>query len=92
MSSLFFWSLEVYAFSSIKPTAPGTIFSFLQGAVVARTMHFALGMNIVVPYNYRNPEHQGRPVIDRADGMVVLNGWDQIVGIVSRISNWIYAL
>jgi hypothetical protein len=83
----FFCLLVVYAFSSIKSTAPGTIFSFLQGAVVARTARFAFGMNIVVPYNYRNSEHRGRPVIDRADGMVVPNGWDQIVAIVSRISN-----
>ena len=88
MSRLFFfWLLVVYAFSSIKSTAPGTIFSFLQGAVVARTTRFAFGMNIVVPYNYRNPEHRERPVIDRADGMVVPGGWDQIVAIVSQISN-----
>jgi len=74
---------------NIKFTAPGTIFSFLQGAVVARTARFAFGMHVVVPYDYRNPEHRGRPVIDRADGMVVPNGWDQIVAIVSRISNCI---
>ena len=83
MSKLFFfWLLVIYAFSSIKSTAPGTIFSFLQGAVVARTARFAFGMHVVVPYNYRNPEHQGRLVIDRADGMVVQGGWDQIVAIV----------
>jgi len=83
----FFWLLVVYAFSSIKSTAPGTIFSFLQGAVVARTARFAFGMNVAVPYNCRDPEHRGRPVIDRADGMVIPNGWDQIVAIVSQISN-----
>ena len=90
MSRLFFfWLLIIYAFNSIKFTAPGTIFSFLQGAVVARTARFAFGMNVVVPYIYHNPEHWGRPVFDRADGMVVPHGWDQIVAIVSQIYNWI---
>ena len=84
MSRLFFiWLLVIHVFNSIKSTAPGTIFSFLRGAVVARTVRFAFGMNIFVPYNYHNPEHHGRPVIDRADGMVVPNGWDQIVAIAS---------
>ena len=55
-------------------------------AVVTCITRFAFGMNIVVPYNYHNPEHRGRPIIDRAD-VVVLNGWDQIVTIVSQISN-----
>jgi len=44
-------------------------------------------MNVVVPYNYRDPEHRGRPVIDRADGMVIPNGWDQIVAIGTLLTD-----
>jgi hypothetical protein len=86
----FFWLLVIYAFSSIKSAAPGAIFSGLQDAVVARTARFSFGMNIDVLYNPSNPEHYGRPAIDRANGRLVPHGWDQIVAIVSRISHRIY--
>ena len=68
---------------------PGTILSFLHGAVTARTTRFAFGMGICVRYDYHNPEHRERCVIDRADGRFVSGGWDQIVAMVSRFSNWI---
>lgn len=92
---LFFFCLPVtYTFSSIKSAAPGAIFPFLksdeEGLIAQRAARFTFGMNIVVQYDARNPEHSGRPVIDRADGTVVPHGWDQIVAIVSRISDLIY--
>lgn len=75
---------------NIKSAAPGAIFPFLksdeEGLIAQRAARFTFGMNIVVQYDARNPEHSGRPVIDRADGTVVPHGWDQIVAIGTLVT------
>lgn len=68
---------------SIKASADGSLFWYLQHCVVARATRYAFGVGVNLPYNDQNEEHVKRGRHRKPHGDVVYGGWSKIVPLVS---------